>query len=115
MCCCFAPVATGLGGTGWRWLALAGVGEFRAAGDLRFEHLQFSLQAAQDGMGVALGPASHVAHDVEAGRLCKVLPAIALPLPPYCFALTDRANSAALAFAGWIERCFEIGRSAQGE
>ena len=86
------------------WLALAAGCAVRPAGDLRFEHLQFTLQAALDGMGVALGPASHVAYDVSAGRLCRVLPETRLPLPSYCYAVADPTNAASPAFARWIEQ-----------
>ena len=49
------------------WLALAGVNNFRPIGILRFEHLQFTLQAAVDGLGVALGPSALTAQDIAAG------------------------------------------------
>lgn len=84
------------------WLEMAGLPGLLPAGELRFEHLQFTLQAALDGLGVALGPSALVAQDVAAGRLCVVLPEPALPLEPWCFALPDQGNTAALTFSRWI-------------
>ena len=86
------------------WLARAGVSGLRPAGELRFEHLQFALQATLDGMGVALGPLARVAADLAAGRLARVLPrGPGLTLEPYCYGLPADARPPARAFAGWLE------------
>lgn len=89
----------------WKaWLARAGVPGLEPAGELRFEHLQFVLQAALDGLGVALAPLSLVAGDVAAGRLVAVPPrAPALMLEPYCYILAPEAGLASRTFAGWLE------------
>ncbi len=86
------------------WLARAGVPGLRPAGELRFEHLQFALQAALDGLGVALGPLAMVAADLAAGRLARVLPrGPGLALEPYCYGIPADAGPSAWAFAGWLE------------
>ena len=85
-------------------LARAGVPDLRPAGELRFEHLQFALQAALDGLGVALGPLALVAADLAAGRLARVLPrGPGLVLEPYCYGVPADAGPPARAFAGWLE------------
>lgn len=53
------------------WLEAAGVGGIRARRDLAFNHSEMVLQAAIDGLGVALGRSVLVADDLAAGRLVK--------------------------------------------
>lgn len=87
----------------WRdWLRFAGAEAVAPAGEMRFDHLDFALRAASDGLGVAIGPASLVAHDIAASRLGQVLPDIVRPLDPYLLAVSDPGNLAALAFTQWI-------------
>lgn len=86
------------------WLARAGMPGLRAAAELRFEHLQFSLQAALDGLGVALGPSALVAQDMAAGRLVPVLRSPCLALEDYCLGIAPGAGAGAGAFARWLER-----------
>jgi LysR family glycine cleavage system transcriptional activator len=89
----------------WRdWLRLAKLSDLHPAGELRFEHLEFTLQAALDGLGVALGPSALVAQDIASGRLRAVLPEHALALDGYCYAVPDQTNPAAMAFSEWLEK-----------
>lgn len=56
------------------WLDAAGVDDavkVRARRDLVFNHSEMVLQAAADGLGVALGRSALVADDLAAGRLVK--------------------------------------------
>ncbi len=53
------------------WLEAAGVGTTKAKRDLAFNHSEMVLQAAIDGLGVALGRSVLVADDLAAGRLVK--------------------------------------------
>jgi len=86
------------------WLASAGVPGLRPAAELRFEHLQFALQAALDGMGVALGPSELVAADLAAGRLARVLPrGPGLVLEPYCYGIPADAAPPSHLFANWLD------------
>jgi len=63
----------------WRvWLTAAGVSGVEATRGPRFSHSGLALDAAVDGLGVALGISLLAAHDVEAGRLVMPFP-LALP------------------------------------
>ena len=53
------------------WLEAAGVGAIKARRELAFNHSEMVLQAAIDGLGVALGRSVLVADDLAAGRLIK--------------------------------------------
>lgn len=64
------------------------------------------LHAALDGLGVAIGPAALVAHDVAAGRL--VQPFAAPSLPPWRYVAyvpgTGPHSPASAAFVAWLVR-----------
>jgi LysR family transcriptional regulator, glycine cleavage system transcriptional activator len=90
-------------GDDWRnWLRFAGAEAIAPAGEMTFDHLDFALRAASDGLGLAIGPAVLVAADIKAGRLCQVFPDIIRPLQPYRIALSDPANVTAQTFMQWI-------------
>ena len=58
----------------WRdWFAAAGVTDYSLPKGLHFPNSSMALQAAIDGQGVSLARSSHVADDMEAGRLVKLL------------------------------------------
>jgi LysR family glycine cleavage system transcriptional activator len=87
------------------WLMRAGCPTLRPAGELWFEHQQFTLQAAMDGMGVALGLSVLAASDLAAGRLALAFPrGPRLRLAPYCYALTADAPESARQFAAWLQQ-----------
>lgn len=87
------------------WLARAGLAGLSPAGELWFEHQQFTLQAAIDGMGVALGLSVLAAADLGAGRLAPALPGgPQLRLAPYCYGLSPVAGGGARQFAAWLEQ-----------
>lgn len=90
--------------TDWQdWLARAGCAGLRASGELWFEHQQFTLQAAIDGMGIALGLSVLAEIDLSAGRLAPALPqGPRLRLRPYCYGLSPDAGNAARRFADWL-------------
>ncbi len=91
-------------GQDWaRWRRLAGVPRLQPGGWLHFDHLHFVLQAALDGLGLALAPATTLGHDLAAGRLACPLPALRLPLERYTIGLAADASPAARAFAAWLE------------
>jgi LysR family transcriptional regulator, glycine cleavage system transcriptional activator len=93
-------------GKDWEdWLALVRCSELRPAGELWFEHQQFTLQAAIDGMGVALGLSVLAAADLADGRLAPALPGgPRLQLAPYCYVLSPHAPGVARQFALWLEQ-----------
>jgi len=58
----------------WRdWFAAAGVSGYSLPKGLHFPNSSMALQAAIDSQGVALARSSHVADDLQAGRLIKLL------------------------------------------
>lgn len=62
----------GLSWPNWSmWMKAAGVSEFDDKAGLHFRQTSFAVQAAIDGMGVALGDSNLVADDLAAGRLVK--------------------------------------------
>jgi LysR family glycine cleavage system transcriptional activator len=86
------------------WLVRAGCAGLRPSGELWFEHQQFTLQAAIDGMGVALGLSVLAEIDLAAGRLAPVFPrGPRLRLPPYCYGLSPDAGNATRQFANWLK------------
>jgi LysR family glycine cleavage system transcriptional activator len=52
-----------------RWLTAAGVPELKPARDQVFEHFYFAIQAAIEGLGVAMGPLALVSDELRDGRL----------------------------------------------
>lgn len=51
------------------WLAKAEVPTLRPAAVLSFDHFYLTLQAAVDGLGIAMGPTALVSDDLASGRL----------------------------------------------
>lgn len=87
------------------WLRAAGVPDLNPRGALTLEHFYLTLQAAVDGLGVAIGPAALVADDVREGRLVKPFKGPTLPEWRYFAYLREgRAPEAAVAFRDWLVR-----------
>jgi LysR family glycine cleavage system transcriptional activator len=88
------------------WLQLAGAPGLQPRRALTLEHFHLALQAALDGLGVAIGPAALVAHDVAAGRL--VQPFAAPSLPPWRYVAYVPAagprSQATATFVDWLVR-----------
>lgn len=56
----------------WKmWMKAAGINEFDDRAGLHFGQTSYAVQAAIDGLGVALGDSNLVADDLAAGRLVK--------------------------------------------
>ncbi|VTU39179.1 LysR substrate-binding domain-containing protein [Variovorax sp. PBL-E5] len=85
------------------WKRQFGIARLKPAGRLQFDHLHLVLQAAIDGLGVAMGPTSLVAHDLAFGRLQSPLPEMRMPLPRYYYGLAPGAAPEAAFFAEWLE------------
>ncbi len=85
------------------WKRQVGAPRLRPASQLQFDHLHFVLQAALDGLGFALAPASLVVHDLAAGRLVCPLPALRLPLTRHYYGLAPDAAPEAQCFAQWLQ------------
>ena len=90
----------------WRdWFRAAGVSEATEADSLTLDHFYLAIQAAIDGLGVAMGPTALVADDLAAGRLVTPFPAISLPARGY-FAYLPRTSvidPASAVFCDWLE------------
>lgn len=89
----------------WRdWLTEAGHAGLEPASSLTFDHFYLTIQAAIDGLGVAMGPTALVADDVAAGRLVVPFPGISLPARSYFAYLPEahRADPASLLFCDWL-------------
>ena len=89
-----------------RWLEAASVPDAeRKAARQHFDHFYLALQAASDGLGVALGPLPIIAEDLRTGRLVAPLPEPALPSRAYCWLAPEaQARDPAIAtFCNWLE------------
>ncbi|TSJ60134.1 LysR family transcriptional regulator [Starkeya sp. 3C] len=90
----------------WRdWLAKAGHGSLEPAAALMLDHFYLSIQAAADGLGVAMAPSTLIEDDLRAGRLVTPFPDISLPSRSY-FAYTpldSPLRAASGRVCGWIE------------
>lgn len=84
------------------WLRAAGAPRLEPRRILRLEHFFYVLQAATDGLGVAIGPHALVAADLRARRLAAPLKAPRLPLVPYHVAARDPDAEASAAFLAWL-------------
>ena len=85
-------------------LALIVVGQM--LGSLTFDHFYLTIQAALDGLGVAMGPTALTADDLAAGRLVTPFPKISLPARSYFAYLPEaRSNDPHNAvFCDWLEQ-----------
>lgn len=66
------------------WLAASGNPDLAARNAQQFDHFYLTLQAAIDGLGIAMGPTALVALDVREGRLVFPFEGPALPAWRYC-------------------------------
>jgi LysR family glycine cleavage system transcriptional activator len=87
------------------WLASAGIPALRPAAALTFDHFFLTLQAAIDGMGIAMGPTALVSDDLAAGRLVAPFAGPRLPSRSYCTYIADEKSSDELVvlFRSWLE------------
>jgi LysR family transcriptional regulator, glycine cleavage system transcriptional activator len=87
------------------WLAKASVPTLTPATTLIFDHFYLTLQAALDGIGVAMGPTAMVAGDLASGRLVAPFPGLRLPSRSYCTYVPDdrRDDELVTRFRSWLE------------
>jgi LysR family glycine cleavage system transcriptional activator len=88
------------------WLARARIAALRPAAALTFDHFYLTLQAAIDGIGIAMGPTALVADDLAAGRLVAPFAGPRLPSRSYCTYVPDEkaADDLVVLFRSWLER-----------
>ncbi len=86
------------------WLAASGNARLKPRNTLTLEHFYLTLQAALDGLGVAMGPVALVADDVAEGRL--VFPFDGPVLPPwryFTYVAKHRSGDDAIrVFQAWL-------------
>lgn len=87
-----------------RWLSAAGVPGLVPARDFELDHVYLQLQAAVDGLGIALASMPLIEGDIAAGRLVCPISALELRADDYALVINkDRArDSAVRAFRNWI-------------
>lgn len=87
------------------WLAKAQLASLAPAASLTFDHFYLTLQAAIDGIGVAMGPTALVADDLAAGRLVAPFDGPRLPSRSYCTYIGEsKAGDELIAsFCAWLE------------
>jgi LysR family glycine cleavage system transcriptional activator len=87
------------------WLARAQVPAMRPAASLTFDHFYLTLQAALDGIGIAMGPTALVSDDLAAGRLVAPFDGPRLPSRSYCTYVADdkSGDELVLLFRSWLE------------
>ena len=88
------------------WLTKAGVADLKPATTLTLDHFYLTLQAALDGIGVAMGPTALIADDLACGRLVAPFAGPLLPARSYCTYVPEAKETDALvlAFCSWLER-----------
>lgn len=88
------------------WLARAQIPALRPAAALTFDHFYLTLQAAIDGIGIAMGPTALVSDDLAAGRLVEPFASPRLPSRSYCTYVPDgrSADDVIVLFRSWLER-----------
>lgn len=92
------------------WLAHAGHPEIATDRGLRFSHAALALDAAEDGLGVALAATELAAEALAEGRLVAPFPvARASDFAYYLVGAATPASPAAMAFRAWITA--ELGKA----
>lgn len=88
------------------WLAKAGVADLEPNAVLTLDHFYLTLQAALDGIGIAMGPTALVSDDLAHRRLVAPFPSPSLPARSYCTYVpeTKEKDELAVAFRSWLEQ-----------
>jgi LysR family glycine cleavage system transcriptional activator len=104
------------------WLDAVGLGDLKPAGMLKLEQMYFALQAAGEGLGVALIPYFLAADDIAANRLCMPFGMLGAKTREYfaTYPDTSRLSVEHEAFCAWLQQqgaqtmqlCAELSRSA---
>ncbi|NML97913.1 transcriptional regulator GcvA [Paraburkholderia sp. RP-4-7] len=87
------------------WLARANIAALTPAAALTFDHFYLTLQAAIDGIGIAMGPTALIADDLAAGRLVAPFAGPRLASRSYCTYVPDEksGNELVVLFRSWLE------------
>lgn len=97
-------VADMRGGDWPAWLQFAGQPGLAAGTSLHFDHTYLALEAARDGLGVAMAPLCLLQSDMDAGELVAPFPGLVMPAAPYVLAYEERLrkDAAVAAFHAWL-------------
>jgi LysR family transcriptional regulator, glycine cleavage system transcriptional activator len=87
------------------WLAATKLPSLKPAATLTFDHFYLTLQAAIDGIGIAMGPTALAADDLASGRLVTPFAGPRLQTRSYCTYVPDAKSSDELValFRSWLE------------
>jgi LysR family transcriptional regulator, glycine cleavage system transcriptional activator len=96
------------------WLTIAGYAELKPAATITLDHFYLAIQAAIDGLGVAMGPTALVGDDLAAGRLVAPFPETSLPARTYFAYLHEHnlTNPACTVFCDWLAKSAAAGGTA---
>ncbi len=97
-----------------RWLTTAGVPDLKPARHQVFEHFYFAIQAAVEGLGVAMGPLALVSDELREGRLLAPIKEPAIRTRGY-FVYTPETNGEAPAISALRQWLLDAGRLAESE
>jgi LysR family glycine cleavage system transcriptional activator len=97
-----------------RWLAAAGIPNLKPARDQVFEHFYFAIQAAIEGLGVAMGPLALVGDELREGRLVAPIKEPAIRTRGY-FVYAPETNSEAPAITALRQWLVNAGSLAEAE
>ena len=88
------------------WLAKVGVVDLEPDAVLILDHFYLTLQAALDGIGIAMGPTALVSDDLAHNRLVAPFPGPFLPARSYCIYVSETKgrDELAAAFRSWLKR-----------
>ncbi|WP_460322545.1 LysR substrate-binding domain-containing protein [Pseudomonas ogarae] len=84
------------------WAEHVGIEPLNNLPTLQFDHMHLVLQAAVDGLGVALCPASLLGRDLSNGRLTCPLPSLRLPLVSYYYGVSGDVVAQTQVFVDWL-------------
>ncbi|WP_043237913.1 transcriptional regulator GcvA [Stutzerimonas azotifigens] len=92
--------------TAWpEWLRHVGQPSTAPSASLHLEHLYFALQAALDGLGIAIGQSAFVSEDIANGRLVMPFGRQMMPCRGYYMIWReDRYDEAIQSFCDWLEQ-----------
>jgi LysR family transcriptional regulator, glycine cleavage system transcriptional activator len=92
--------------TDWKtWLKVADIPDVTPLRSLRFDHSSLALEAAADGMGIAMGPLSMIRNELDIKLLVMPFPKLVATTPEY-YSICSHANAEnplIVKFRSWLE------------
>ena len=88
-----------------QWLEFAKTSDLVGAATLSFDHTYLAIEAALDGMGVAMGPRYLMQDEIESGRLRPLFRDLLAPSAPYFFVCDKvrEGDESIAAFRTWLQ------------